>query len=135
MRITRAQRADLLGMFDGKCAYCGIELPLKGWHADHVEPVARELKFARDKNDRTVMVPTGRLYRPENDRLDNLMPSCAPCNIDKSGLSLEDWRKRLSDLAENLRRNSSTFRHAERFQRVSVVTSPVEFWFERYGTK
>lgn len=28
--------------FGGRCAYCGCELPEKGWHADHVEAVLRK---------------------------------------------------------------------------------------------
>lgn len=130
--LNKTGRAALRLKFGGRCSYCGVILPEKGWHADHVEPVARQLKFARDKNDRTIMVPTGKLYMPENDRADNLYPACAPCNIDKSGISLEDWRHRLNDLPDNLRRNSATFRHAERFRRVSAVAETVVFWFETF---
>lgn len=28
--------------FGGRCAYCGCELPEKGWHADHVQAVLRK---------------------------------------------------------------------------------------------
>ncbi len=135
MKLSQKGRTSLRMKFGGKCGYCGRELPEKGWHADHIAPVARELKFARDKNDRTIMVATGRLYRPENDHEGNLMPACAPCNIDKSGSELEAWRDRLNRLSDNLRRNSSAFRHAERFGRVVIVVEPVKFWFERAGDK
>src|SRR5208337_782788 len=127
------QREELRMMFGGKCAYCGCVLPEKGWHADHVEPVNRELGFATGKDGRTILVATGRFYRPQNDRLDNLFPSCAPCNIDKGGSRLEDWRRHLNErIVEGLRRNSSTFRHAERFGRVIIVPGPLVFWFEKY---
>lgn len=36
MALTKKQRAILREKFGGKCAYCGCELPEKGWHADHV---------------------------------------------------------------------------------------------------
>lgn len=133
MRLGKSARLELRMKFGGHCAYCGCELPDKGWHADHVKPIARELKYARDENSRTTrMVSTGRLYRPENDHIENLFPACMPCNIDKSAIDLEDWRHRLADLTANLRRNSSTFRHAERFGRVRAIEQPVVFWFERY---
>jgi len=41
-KLTKAQRAVLREKFGGRCAYCGCELPEKGWHADHLEPVMRE---------------------------------------------------------------------------------------------
>ena len=41
MALTKKQRAELRMKFGGRCAYCGCELPEKGWHADHVQPVAR----------------------------------------------------------------------------------------------
>lgn len=43
MVLTKKQRAELRMKFGGRCAYCGCELPEKGWHADHVEAVYRKL--------------------------------------------------------------------------------------------
>ena len=131
MNLTKKQRETIRVLFGGKCAYCGVDLTGR-WHADHVDPVERQFKFVRDKRDRLRMVATGKLYRPQNDRLENLYPACAPCNIDKHCSLLEAWRKRLEDLAENCRRNVSAFRHAERFGRVTIVGGPVVFWFEKY---
>ena len=37
MALTKKQRVELRMKFGGRCAYCGCELPEKGWHADHVE--------------------------------------------------------------------------------------------------
>lgn len=133
MNLSKKQRIELKALFGGKCAYCGIQLPEKGWHADHVKPVNRELKFERDRNGFTKMVPTGKLYSPENDCLENLMPACAPCNIDKSSMELEDWRHWLNHrITISLRENSSTFRHAERFGRVVLTPGPLVFWFEKF---
>jgi 5-methylcytosine-specific restriction endonuclease McrA len=130
MKLSASERQQLRHKFGGRCAYCGCVLNEKGWHADHVEPVLREMKYVREDGRATRMVATGKLYRPENDRIENLFPACAPCNIDKAGASLEDWRRRIFDLAGNLRRNSSAFRHAERFARVQSIEGPLVFWFE-----
>jgi len=120
-------------MFGGRCAYCGCLLAQRGWHADHVKPVNRELKFGRDSHDRTIMVATGKFYSPENDCDDNLYPSCASCNIDKGASGLEEWRDYLHyRIVDRLRENSSTFRHAERFGVVSINPAPLVFWFEKY---
>lgn len=46
MKLTRNQRDILFMKFGCKCAYCGCDLPQRGWHVDHVEPVYR--KSAQD---------------------------------------------------------------------------------------
>ncbi len=33
MALTKKQREKLRMKFGGRCAYCGCELPEKGWHA------------------------------------------------------------------------------------------------------
>ena len=135
MNLTKEQRAELRIKFRGRCAYCGCDLPEKGWHADHVEPVDRVLKLAKDKRGYTVSVATGQVRNPSADKIENLFPACAPCNIDKQSLPLYLWRRRLEDLADNCRRNCSAFRRAERFRRVSVIPGPVVFWFETFQEK
>lgn len=147
MTLSKAQRATLRMMFEGRCAYCGAPLPEKGWHADHVEPVGREWwkttkwwkeahGFRWDVQDGKVVrievpvVEKAGLENPHNDRLDNLFPACAPCNLDKHAMSLENWRTSLQDRAGVCRRNYSAFRHAERFGLVQEIAKPVVFWFE-----
>lgn len=125
MNLTPKQREALRLKYGGHCAYCGTALDKK-WHADHLEAVRRDGKWV----GRTyVQLPT--MSRPDLDRLDNLMPACVPCNIDKSDSSLEAWRKRLEASAATLLRNYSTLRHAHRFGLITVHTPSVTFYFER----
>ena len=132
---SKKRREEIRMMFGGRCAYCGCELTGK-WHLDHVEPVNRKLKYGTDKKGTFRAIATGELWSPENDRPDNLFPSCAPCNIDKGANTLEGWRAYLNErILEGLRRNSSTFRHAERFGRISITPGPLVFWFETYREK
>lgn len=84
MKLTKAQRATLREMFGGHCAYCGCELGSR-WHADHVEAVERKSIHIPGKG----FVTTGELWKPENDHIGNLMPSCVPCNIDKLNSSVD----------------------------------------------
>jgi 5-methylcytosine-specific restriction endonuclease McrA len=132
MKLTKSQRAQLVMKFGGKCAYCGIDLSGIRWHADHVEPIRRIPKYVVDENGKGKIVASGKIEQAQADVFSNLFPSCASCNIDKHATPLYLWRRRLEDLIDNLRRNSSPFRHAERFGRLSIVNSPVVFWFERY---
>jgi hypothetical protein len=125
MRLTKDQRISLRLMFDGACAYCGQALGDR-WHADHVEPVERKLARIDGR-----LVTTGELHRPERDTLENLMPACAPCNIDKHTLSLDGWRRKLQDACNVLARNQPTYRHARRFGLVAETGVAVRFHFER----
>ena len=132
MTLSKPVRAALRMKFGGRCAYCGCELPEKGWHADHVENVDREMKYQRDDNGFGKMVLTGKLLKPENDRLDNLYPSCASCNLDKQSMPLESWRLVVAHKVDVCRYDSA-FRHAERFGLVVEIKKPVVFWFETYA--
>ncbi|HVT82269.1 MAG TPA: HNH endonuclease signature motif containing protein [Phycisphaerae bacterium] len=143
MRLKKSDREQLRMKFGGRCAYCGIVLPERGWHADHVEPVMRQwYKKFRDRF--TYDVADGKIVksenppdkigfdRPENDTLENLFPSCAQCNHDKHCMELEAWRKIVKEKVAVCRRNYSAFRHAERFGLLQEVDIPVVFWFEKF---
>jgi hypothetical protein len=138
MSLTKKQRAEVHAMFGGKCAYCGHDLG-KRWHADHIAPVQRKTKYVRDANG-NLIVKNGRLqqkfvgfWSPENDREDNYYPACAPCNIDKSCLDLESWRRILEDKINIALRASSPLRHALRFGMLQITEKPVVFYFESLG--
>lgn len=88
-KLSKSEREQLRLKYLGRCAYCGDRLGDR-WHADHAdhfEPVEHKLQHARGKG----FVPTGEAWRPENHRLENMMPSCPSCNIDKHNMSLKDW--------------------------------------------
>lgn len=125
MKLTKQQRQTLRGMFGGLCAYCGTPLSDR-WHADHVERVER--KMARVDGRWTC---TQEVHRPERDNINNMMPACPPCNIDKHDLTLEDWRRKLQDACNVLARNQSTYRHAIRFGLVKETGAQIVFHFER----
>lgn len=126
MKLTRAQREQLRTKFGGRCAYCGEPLGER-WHADHLLPVERKLEFDAE-NGR--IRSTKEMWRPQNDTLDNMMPACPPCNIDKHSMSLEGWRRKLQGAANVLTRNNPTYRHAKRFGLVKETGATIQFHFE-----
>ena len=130
MALSKAQRAVLREKFGGRCAYCGQPLGDK-WHADHIENVDRELKHIPGRG----LVATGRMHRPERDTVENMNPSCVPCNLDKHAMTLEDWRGMIERSNEVLKRDVSTFRRALRYGLVQLNTQPVLFYFERVAQK
>lgn len=127
-RPTKAQREKVRAMYGDRCAYCGQPLSDR-WHADHLEPVRRDWKLV--ETDRGYRWKAGPPTRPEFDIVENFMPSCAPCNIDKHAMSLEEWRKKLSRTLDVLNRNYPTYRHARRFGLVTETASPIAFYFKR----
>ncbi|KAA0436261.1 HNH endonuclease [Salmonella enterica] len=134
MALTRKQRERLRMKFGGRCAYCGCELPEKGWHADHVQAVLRKSERCMKAAEKGIfrLKSTGDVFRPEADCPENIFPSCAPGNLLKTTYSLEMFRKQVSLQVERVRRSSVNFLTAERFGLISVVNKPVVFWFEQY---
>ena len=128
MAISKAQRARVFALFDGKCAYCGHPLPER-WHIDHLEPVQRDLKLVR--GERSWKLVTGAPLRPERDVPENYMPACPPCNIDKHAMSLEAWRVKLQRTCKVLTDNYPTYRHAVRFGLAVETGAKIVFHFER----
>lgn len=133
MKLSKKQREELRMKFGGRCAYCGCELPEKGWHADHVEAALRKWNFGeRKQNGTRAIVYTGEHWKPENDVVENLFPACAPCNLFKATFSVEMFREQIAEQAERARQYSVNFRTAERFGQVQITPSPIVFWFEKY---
>jgi hypothetical protein len=71
-------------------------------------------------------------WNPENERLDNYFPACVPCNIDKSCVDIETWRKCLQDKINVAMRASTPLRHAQRFGLVQFSDAPIVFYFEKF---
>ncbi len=115
MAFTKKQKELLKEKFGGKCAYCGCVLG-KLWHADHFIPVYRN---------------GGQFENKKADNLDNLMPSCPPCNISKSVLSIEQWRQKLEQGPHVLERNNSTYRNSIRYGLIVPGSREIKFYFEK----
>lgn len=142
MTISKTERENIRMMFGGKCAYCGCDLSGR-WHVDHVEPVVRcysygemvttELGYTHYRSFGNGRKKVKRLDNPNGDRKENLWPSCLACNINKSSMPLEQWRKFLADGPESLASYNGRFRHMLRFGVVRVNQEPLKFWFERFS--
>lgn len=117
MKLTKQQRADLRNKYGGRCAYCGCELPDR-WHADHIEPLVRNWW-------------DGTCQRPENNRLDNLNPSCPSCNTLKGSSSLEGFRKTVAGFITSLNRDSTQYKTAKRYGLIREIEVEVVFYFEK----
>lgn len=136
MSLTKKQRKAVWEKSRGKCWYCGNDLPERGWHADHFWPVIRQLTRVKNPPGSQFShkyVCQGEMYRSANDHIDNMVPSCAPCNNFKHTYPVEFFRKELEDQVNRARKSSVNFRNAERFGLIDVKPLKIVFWFERQG--
>lgn len=120
MRLTKKERAELRTKFDGRCAYCGVDLGER-WHADHFDAVRRGTSHRWE----------GSCEKPQNHHIDNMMPSCAPCNLSKAHMPLEAWREWLAGHVKSLNLYHPIYRIAKAYGLVAETQAPVVFYFER----
>lgn len=133
--MASKKRIAIWNKSKGYCWYCGCDIPLGSrWHADHMEPVIREL--TRVENPARSMyshkyVCKGGMHKSENNTIDNMVPACAPCNNFKHTFSIEDFRSELEAQIDRARKSSVNFRNCERFGLIEIKPSKVVFWFEK----
>jgi 5-methylcytosine-specific restriction endonuclease McrA len=116
--IKKTDRISTYNKFDGKCAYCGVDLLISQMQVDHIEPRRRG-----DINNPNVT--NGR------NHISNYNPSCRSCNASKGTFSIDEWRKQIEHKITILKRDSATFRICERFELVKVQKNDVLFYFEK----
>lgn len=124
MKLTKKQREELKQKYDGHCAYCG-ELLGSRWHADHFQAVRRNWKYIKGVKYYTD------LEHPEHEHIDNYMPACISCNLDKNSLDIEDWRQMIANKVACLNRDSTTYQKAKRYGLVVEINAEVIFHFEK----
>jgi len=104
MRLSKNKREALSQKFSGCCAYCGDQLPARGWHAEII----------------------GEEYVSGG-----IVAVCPDCWVSKGNASPEAFKALLTEQVERAQRHSINFRNAMRFGLVCQVKTNVEFWFER----
>ncbi|UXD67725.1 HNH endonuclease [Sphingobacterium faecium] len=126
MKLNKQQREQLKQKYGGHCAYCGDLLPDR-WHADHIEPIKRTMKYDKDK---FMFVYDGGCERPENNHIDNFNPSCPSCNIIKHANTLEGFRKIIGGFITSLNRDSTQYKFAKRYGLLEEREVEVKFYYE-----
>jgi len=109
----KIDRKKIHNKFNSHCAYCGREITIRQMQIDHYWP-----QFLAN-------------FQPgeDNNREENLMPSCAKCNNHKHGMRPEIWRKELQLQVTRLRKNTQ-FDRALRFGQLEITEKPIVFYFE-----
>ena len=114
----KIDRHKVYSKYGGRCAYCGRAITYKQMQVDHFWP-----KFLSHLEPDL-----------DNDRFENLMPSCRKCNIHKHGMRPEVWRKELSLVVPRMMKGGkqkSQFNCALRFGQIQITENPIVFYFEK----
>lgn len=124
MAISKKIRQLVYAKCDGHCAYCGKEIAYKDMQVDHVIPLERGVS--------PIWVEK-RGYQRGTDDFDNLLPSCRACNFRKGTLTLEMFRKQVTEQCDTL---CKTFqgRMSLAYGLIERVEKAIVFYFEKKET-
>lgn len=122
MATSKKNRQLIFNKYKGRCAYCGCELE-KGWHVDELLPVKRII------GDYGVW--TGKYEHPERLTINNQMPSCPSCNINKHSMTLEDFRGLVAGFMFHLNHRNTQYKIAKRYGLIEETIKPIIFHFEK----
>ena len=76
---TPNMRKKIFDSLGGRCAYCGCELDFNDFHIDHLIPLSKGGTNGK-----------------------NRVPSCPLCNLCKHDLDLEDFRKKIEGIFDDI---------------------------------
>lgn len=123
MAFSKKIREEVYKKTDGHCAYCGCPLS-KRWHVDHVIPINRGYDKREDRCSYMDLA---------TESIDNYLPACPSCNINKSNLSVEDFRQSILKYYESQLKSNLPFKVMNHY---GVIRSNLErffFYFEKQG--
>lgn len=121
-----SEREKIYQKTDGRCYYCGCELPDR-WHVDHLFPKNKEHWLGNEVMMEETCAPND-LKSIEEFR--NKVPSCPRCNIRKGALDVEQFRDEISQQVKRLKRDVSQFQLALDYGLVEETDKEVVFYFE-----
>lgn len=131
--MDKKKRQYIFNKFGGRCAYCGEQLPLKGWHVDELLPVKRIYEMVRDQAKGKWVRKMKGLYHPERFHVDNQMPACPSCNINKHSMSLEEFRDLITNFTAGLNKVNTQYKIAKRYGLIQETGKEVKFYFETFN--
>lgn len=116
--IPKKIRKIVYQKYNGHCAYCGCEIPEKGFNVDHLHCL-RNYEYTEEFTGIDV------------HDISNMMPACGSCNRYKATMDLETFREQLQKIPDRLKRDVCTYNIAVRFGLVQEKREPIKFYFEK----
>jgi hypothetical protein len=109
-RFTKKEREQVWEKTEGRCYLCGKRLSLHDMQVDHVFP----------------------FIMGGSDEMENLMPVCRSCNMDKMDLPLWIYKDYINRTYDSLIHNSAAFRRLVKFGVIRKSTYGFTgFYFEQ----
>jgi 5-methylcytosine-specific restriction endonuclease McrA len=133
--MKKQERQQVFEKCNGRCAYCGCELQ-KGWHVDHNEPVRRGERYVYDVDGKRTRKQDGEYLmeyyeiHPERNNVENYMPACPSCNINKHSDTIEEFRNNIQGYLNSLNLRMVQYKMVKKYGLVEETNKPVVFYFE-----
>jgi hypothetical protein len=108
--VVKVDRHAVYAKYNNNCAYCGNRLEFKDMQVDH-------------------FVPKTKFQGEGADELENLMPSCKECNMDKGNMLIDEWRERLHNASETVK-SSKILASALKFNMIEIKPFDGKFYYE-----
>jgi 5-methylcytosine-specific restriction endonuclease McrA len=110
VKHIKVDRHAVYAKYNNNCAYCGNHLEFKDMQVDH-------------------FVPKTKFQGEGADELENLMPSCKECNMDKGNMLIDEWRERLHNASETVK-SSKILASALKFNMIEIKPFDGKFYYE-----
>ena len=126
--MIKGNRPKILNKYNSRCAYCGCKIRSETMQIDHIISKNNFRWHVINKFDMPDFL--NHLTELDVNHIDNLNPACRICNRWKGVFSLEEFRTELFVQVDRLRRRSSNYRIAEKYNLVKEIKNEIVFYFE-----
>jgi len=125
--ISKKKREIIKAKFNGKCAYCGIELTRM--HVDHVIPHEYFPQHILNKWQPDFLSHLG---VDDLDHMDNYFPSCPVCNAAKYTFSVKGFKREMQKQAVRAKKTSRNYRLSLKYGLIIETDVKIKFYFEDF---
>lgn len=132
--MAKYDRQKIYDKYGGHCAYCGCEIEFKAMQVDHVISQLNRESTMKNRHFLEDWIPGFLRHLTYDDlhHIDNLMPSCRSCNLYKSAMRLEVFRRELWLLVERLNKRVVIYKISKRYGTIQETNKPIQFYFEQF---
>ena len=125
--ISKETRRKGSEKYNGHCAYCGREIKYEEMQVDHATAYAQQWYSNEHKQQEVRQM----INDNSINNIDNLMPSCRPCNYYKGIYDIEGLRHKILRELEHTCRSTFQTKLAMQYGMIVYHEWDGKFYFER----